>query len=351
MITRMPMARRPGLTLTEALVAMFVAALGMISLLTLFPLGALQMGQALKDSRTAEAARQADSLMRNYWRDAVEQRQTYDPNMFNWMNNPEAASGVANGSLQVDPTVSVSYPLFIDPIGENSFKTLPNRFWVTGVGTRPGMPRCNLGANGVTSDPTSNIDFRKRLRFCTLLDDLTYDETGTGAPKVAIPAVPVERGGRYNWLAIVQRPERLSENIANMTILVFDGRAPGYAIQSNESVYTPTLFSGTSLKITYATPPGRPPVSKGRWIALHTYDPATTASPKQTNILQFYRVVSANDEVTGTLDIELQTPIRLDQDQFPVPAPPLPPPASQTTRVIVFTGLSEVFERPQLTGK
>jgi len=334
MITRMPTARRPGLTLTEALVAMFVAALGMISLLTLFPLGALQMGQALKDSRTAEAARQADSLMRNYWRDAVEQRQTYDPNMFTWMNNPELASGVANGSLAVDPTVSASYPLFIDPIGENSYRSLPSHFWVTGTGVRPGLPRCNLGAAGVTSDAIPLIDFRKRLRFCTLLDDLTYDATGTGAPTAS---VQVERGGRYNWLAIVQRPVRSSENLANLSILVFDGRAPGYAIPNGEAVFTPTLLTGSALTFTYPTG-ARPPVSKGRWIALHTFDGTTTVAPTQ-NVLAFYRVVSANDEVAGTLDIELQTPIRSDQLN------------TATTRVIVFSGLSEVFERPQLNGK
>ncbi len=325
MITRMPMARRPGLTLTEALVAMFVAALGMISLLTLFPLGALQMGQALKDSRTAEAARQADSLIRNYWRDAVEQRQTYDPNLFNWMNNPETASGVANGSLQIDPTVTASYPVFLDPIGEFS-QTATAKSWVTGA-NRAGLPRKNL-INSVTGS------FQQRLRFCTLLDDLTYDQTGTGAPTAS---VPVERGGRYNWLAIVQRPARSSENLANLSILVFDGRAPGYAIPNGEAVFTPTSLSGSGLTFTYPTG-ARPPVSKGRWIALHTFDGTSTVTPTQ-NVLQFYRVVSANDEVAGTLDIELQTPIRSEQLNF------------STTRVIVFTGLSEVFERPQLTGK
>jgi Tfp pilus assembly protein PilV len=41
--------RRAGLSRVEVLVAMFIMALGMIALLTLFPLGALQMGQALKD--------------------------------------------------------------------------------------------------------------------------------------------------------------------------------------------------------------------------------------------------------------------------------------------------------------
>ena len=326
MITRMPTARRPGLTLTEALVAMFVAALGMISLLTLFPLGALQMGQALKDSRTAEAARQADSLMRNYWRDAVEQRQTYDPGMFTSMNSPPTGTPAhPMVSVAVDPTVSASYPVFLDPIGDFSQTGTANS-WVTGA-NQPGLPRRNL-INSVTGS------FQQRLRFCTLLDDLTYDVTGTGAPTAS---VPVERGGRYNWLAIVQRPAHSSENLANLSILVFDGRAPGYAIPNGEAVFTPTLLSGSALTFTYTG--ARPPVSKGRWIALHTLVEATAANPTKTNVLQFYRVVSANDEVAGTLDIELQTPIRSEQLNF------------STTRVIVFTGLSEVFERPQLNGK
>ena len=56
---------RRGVTLTEVLVAMFVMAIGMISLLTLFPLGAMQVGQALRDDRATQLARQADRLFRN----------------------------------------------------------------------------------------------------------------------------------------------------------------------------------------------------------------------------------------------------------------------------------------------
>ncbi len=63
--------RRPGLTLTEVLVAMFVMALGLMALATLFPLGALQVGQALKDDRTAQTAMLADGWLRVYWRDAA----------------------------------------------------------------------------------------------------------------------------------------------------------------------------------------------------------------------------------------------------------------------------------------
>ena len=292
--------------------------------------------------------------MRNYWRDAVEKGN--DPNMFMWMNNPEGVGALrVNPPLPVLPpsptptptiigsfpvTSGVSYPLFLDPIGDNA-QTSTAKYWVTG-GTRLGLPRRNIdtfnGNQGITFSIT------QRLRFCTLLDDLTYDQTGTGAPTAL---VPVERGGRYNWLAIVQRPENTAPNLANMTILVFDGRAPGYAIPNGELVCPVTIVpvpgaKVSSLTLTYSSlvPPVRPPVSKGRWIALHTLLSATAANPTQTNILQFYRVVSANDETPGQLDIELQTPIRDDQVLF-----------NANTSAIVFTGLSEVFERPQLNGK
>ena len=67
---RRPPVRR-GVTLTEVLVAMFVMAIGMISLLTLFPLGAMQVGQALRDDRATQLARQADAFIRQLWRTEV----------------------------------------------------------------------------------------------------------------------------------------------------------------------------------------------------------------------------------------------------------------------------------------
>ncbi|MGL6076440.1 MAG: type IV pilus modification PilV family protein [Fimbriiglobus sp.] len=62
---------RRGVSLTEVLVAMFVMAIGMISLMTLFPLGAMQVGQALRDDRTSQLARQADGYVRQWWRGTV----------------------------------------------------------------------------------------------------------------------------------------------------------------------------------------------------------------------------------------------------------------------------------------
>jgi type II secretory pathway pseudopilin PulG len=62
---------RPGITLLEVLVAIFIVAIGLLALLTLFPLGALRMGQALKDDRTSQLALTADGYLRAHWRGSV----------------------------------------------------------------------------------------------------------------------------------------------------------------------------------------------------------------------------------------------------------------------------------------
>ena len=51
-----------GMTLIEVLVAIFVTGIGLLALLTLFPLGALDMAQAVKDDRAAAVAASAEAL-------------------------------------------------------------------------------------------------------------------------------------------------------------------------------------------------------------------------------------------------------------------------------------------------
>lgn len=51
-----------GVTLIEVLAAIFVGAVGLLALLTLFPLGALEMAQAVKDDRTASVAADAQAF-------------------------------------------------------------------------------------------------------------------------------------------------------------------------------------------------------------------------------------------------------------------------------------------------
>src|SRR5690348_12961318 len=52
---------REGATLLEVLVAIFVMGIGLLALLTLFPLGVLKMAEAIQNDRCAQCFRNANN--------------------------------------------------------------------------------------------------------------------------------------------------------------------------------------------------------------------------------------------------------------------------------------------------
>ncbi|MGL4422492.1 MAG: type IV pilus modification PilV family protein, partial [Gemmataceae bacterium] len=327
---------RRGLTLTEALIAMFIAALGLIALMTLFPLGALQMGQALKDERCAQTALQADGLMRWYWKQEVVEKkdreganrdglpQHADPLLLALQNpnqNTVTAridatatrtytlfdliqrTAVAPRTIAypAPPANEVSYPVAIDSIGwdarvyatrpreqsalggnatDNHDTYIPRRCMRNLITTTPASAGSTYTFGNASTYPADGTKIYSSytasvsnvVRMHAMLDDLTYEDAGTGYVKGSPNTV--ERQGRYNWMAILQRPYSAREayTTANMTICVFDSRAPGYAPTGSELVYprdgdsVPIALTpgATSVRIYYTTTP--PPVAKGRWI-------------------------------------------------------------------------------------
>jgi hypothetical protein len=107
------MIHRSAVTLVEVLVAIFVMGIGLLALLTLFPLAALTMARAIQDERCAQAG-----LSANGYGSAQNVR-----------NDPQVVTSVlpAPPSVDVfmDPThvatpadpTCPSYPVFVDPIG------------------------------------------------------------------------------------------------------------------------------------------------------------------------------------------------------------------------------------------
>lgn len=319
MLTHPPLRPRRGLTLVEALVAMFVAALAMISLLALFPLGALQMAQALKDARCTETATNAEALLRDHWRSHVVEPLPPLP--------PDAvAAALLTGN-----------PVFVDPIGANSGASAT-------VCGQAGLARTNLS---LPNSPTTrqNMTFQQALRFCSLQDDMTFD--AAALPVRTNGTGPVERAGRYNWTAVLQAAGTLSA--VDLTILTFDGRAPGFTPSNSEQSVAialpaaPTaantadpLVGSTSIQLSATGLP----LAKGRWIALWT-----SGGTRNARYLAFYRVVSVDDSVAGQLTVELQTPVAAGHSRF-FQGTDVPP----TTVALTFAGLAEVFVRPQLTS-
>lgn len=319
-----PTARR-GITLVESLVAMFIAALAMIALMALFPLGALQMGQALKDSRCADTAINAESLMRTHWQANVVE--------------PPAGSQdpfvVSFGAYPDQP----SDPVFIDPIGRQStvanIANLPAAFL-------PSLPtgfQFNLPRQTLSVTPT----FGRAYRFCTLLDDMTFDPAGLPVRTSG----PVDRAGRYNWTAVLQRPQSTVPTIADVTVLVFDGRAAGFTASNAEVAYPNNNSSlsyavgSTTLVIPFDQNQPKPLLAKGRWVMLTTAGTLDTTTTPNTPLtptrVSFYRAVSVDDSTAGQLTVELATAVK------PMHA------TVAVTRAVVFAGLAEVFDRPPLT--
>ena len=323
------MTRRRGVSLTEALIAIFIMAIGLIALLTLFPMAALQMAQAIKDDRCGTAGNNGTVAARLFWRDiwlsptgAEYPEATVVTNYpeLNALDNPNAAYGAAPNPqgafapLTATDTVP-SYPVFIDPIGwfSQGSKGPANQWWVAGY------------ANGVARRPLSSLNTPlpgPRLRACALLDDMTFD--GNGAADMSTGSVP--RGCRYNWGYFIKRSNNNIRDAVDVTVVVYSGRAADVA--PDEFALPATFAQGSTYVSLNLNNGPRPPLRRGNWIL--------DASPPSNMHGQFYRVIGIN-EAGGRLDLELQTPIRG------------PSMAGDTGVIIIFDTLAEVFNRGTIT--
>src|SRR6266700_2159256 len=85
----MAMHRRAGISLAEVLIAIFVLALSLLGVLSLFPLGAVRMAQAIKDDRTGNLNQNTTAIFRQYWREETDPLTRPNPtSRFTWMYRP-----------------------------------------------------------------------------------------------------------------------------------------------------------------------------------------------------------------------------------------------------------------------
>jgi Tfp pilus assembly protein PilV len=295
--------KRAGLSLMEALVALFIMAIGMISLLTLFPLGAIQMGRALRDDRCAQCAWQADGVVRTWWQVEVVDKVQAKPDETT-VTGPYFVA--LDGAVPKDSTTQPSMVVAIDPIG-----------WYSGRSTQ------NLGGSGILRKSSSLVGTLKdSIRLCSLTDDIFFNEQGGPDTVSGSVAGRVVRQGRYNWMALVQRPVNANRTVANLKVLVFDGRAVGSAPANGETLQAVTGAQGsTQLVINIGLSNAAfPPIGKGGWIL----DPGTG------NRMDTYRVQSLTDNGASTT-LELDTPLK-----------------NAVNQVVILRGLAEVFDRPAL---
>ena len=393
--------RRPGFSLTEVLIAIFVLALALMGILSLFMLGTVRMAQAIKDDRCALANHNATTQIRLYWKDQLalvpplQQKPDMAPNQvrdyfFDAMLDPNAAylppSGVMPPGYRSNNTPPIpfyinlpSYPVFIDAVGFNNPYNLgqPQQFWIAGT---PGtIPRrslrevdyyWNTSVNPPRYDPNPYKQLLIDHNFIQM-DDIGFGSDGTPTSSdgksmsswtANQKSGQVQVDGRYSWGYLLRRPRAIFWDIADLSVVVYSGRSVDGPI--NERLCTTNFIPGTTeLRLYYSG--ARPNVRKGTWILDTTmFEPVASAFGQTTPEPHgfFYRVIAVTDETSpaganpGTITVELQQPIQQVYDMFGKPiADSLSPhvngnPLTPYGIVAILDNVVEVFDRKTLTS-
>jgi hypothetical protein len=317
-------SKHSGATLVEVLVAIFVMAIGLITLLTLFPLGLLSMSQAIKDDRCAHTVANAAAIER-IW---DIRHAGYQPLGQPAGTNPTGSYWTSTGGLFVTPTIGgltspltsgPGYPIYVDPfafLGDIGSST-PNPSYGSTLGaltppppTGPGIQRVDIGSNDIAMGGVAGST-GWRVRWFALLDDIEFENNGVPAP--GNPANPggnnIFREDRYTWAYLFRMPDVTNPAGIEVTVVVYSGRTQLSGEQTYQARWKPSA-TGNVVRVYYAATDNRPAIRKGGWILEPTIVGTGSSAPNTNGY--FYRVVNVSDvasELPGfnAIDLELLT--------------------------------------------
>src|SRR5262249_22084043 len=198
------MPRRPAITLVEVLVAIFVMGIGMLAVLTLFPLGALTMAQAIRDNRAGHIGATAASMLDSYF--LLQPDGTYAPPAKDFYLNQLYAE--PPGAPPADPN-GPSYPVFLDPLGLRRLPGSNNNV--------AGLPQVPRGIPwSLAAAPLGGI-----YNWFSLLDDMNFTEDGVPDTSTG----EIERDGRFTWAYMLRRPKTSDPSVVEVSVIVFNRRS------------------------------------------------------------------------------------------------------------------------------
>lgn len=341
---RRPLRRRAGFSLVEVLVALFIVAAGLIALLSLFPLGAVQMGRALRDDRSQQTALLADARVRHDLRQSVFETPPINRTVNDY--RPVNLSLTAFGTQPPVVGAVPSYPVLVDPIGVRSFSP-PRQDWVGGITNfiHRVSPQTRLNA-AVT--PWS---LPQAMQYATMLDDMEFAPDGTPANRdgfaltdpLAATSPQLFRQGYYTWAALLQRPDNTIPDRVDMKVLVFDRRPPGVDNIDAELSFPIANLSVDQSVIQLPAAIDTIPLRAGGWILDGTVIPPSgsfTAPAAGTGIrnAHFYRVNAVTEGPGNTTLVELETSIARPTGN--------PTTTSYNAQLYIFANLIDVYDRP-----
>src|SRR5260370_18248347 len=192
-------------------------------------------------------------------------------------------------------------------------------------------------------DPNTN-NSNKALRWCSLGDDYTFDNSGNAN----LTGTGVARESQYTWAYMLKMPNVRNQAIVNINVVVYQGR--NLQVPGGENTY-PNVQVNTATSIVIPYNANKPSIKRGGWIldvSSYSTDPTSPEYPiaQQFGPVagDFYRVVNMTDTtaIVGAVavpavQVELQT--TMVKTQLPVTNPGVQP----MKKIMVLDRVSEVF--------
>jgi prepilin-type N-terminal cleavage/methylation domain-containing protein len=376
---------RRGVTLIEVLIAMFIMAVGLISVMALFPLGMAQFANAVKDERTLQTAQIVEGHARILWRlsyptlatnydyavpgpfqgePALQALANPDPQFLAVPMTPGQEIIAENDATGTGGSSEPSFPVYFDPIGWATQPPGNSQLWVGGISTpvtvvqggqpktyQIGLPRRSLSVLNylpATGGPPNQLT--ARIKLFSLMDDMTFTNTGKASdPAANPPQSAVIRGGRYNAAYLVQRQVNSLPHTANLTVVVYQNR-PVADTPNAETYLATTQLTPGDTRVDFPKA-GIPSLRKGTWILITGFMQVPLGVGLPTNpghqiyaYANFYRIVSVQDDGVN-YHLEVSPPLK---DNLP---PQKYRPAglqSYPGNILAIDNVAEVFERPVL---
>lgn len=375
----------------EVMVATGIMAIGLVCIMALFPIGAVNMARAITQDRSTTHGVNSDQTFRYYWKAAwndpnggnirASNADAYyfsqEPMLWAFENHPNKNYGI-NGTIPAGaaaasvglPTLSQpSFPVLVDPVGFLTKAGTNDQFLIAGQSVLPSrttLRRCINVNGGYWYDPTlpsppapgpwPNPPFpypqfsppTPVVRNTALLDDMTFARPGDGST-FSVMGEPadftgqIERAGRYNVAWLVYRPRNDIPAEANVSVLVYAARS-ATDTPSQETAFNAYAAPGQKNILVQLGGQVIPNLRRGGWIAFHRIIRPPTNAPQAFvpyMTFDFYRVSGINSDIAGFLALELESPIK--------PALPGTYAIDQTYGpsgiAVVFDNLVEVFDR------
>jgi hypothetical protein len=294
---------RSGATLLEVLIAIFVAGIGLLAMLALFPVGAASMAQAIKENRCTQASANADAMSR-----FMNLRQ--DANLTNTLYQGDGvtqANGTQWPNMATAGYTGPSYPVYVDPLGTT--------IGAGALGTYPLTPPKSPGIQRTSVSFVST--FTDYLKWFRLLDDISFGNNGLPVTQSGF----IEREGRYTWAYLLQRPNWQDPSIVNAQVVVYSGRSS--AVAGETSYHAADFARGDTVFQIYLDaadlPPGQdvPAVRPGGWILDSTVVKSGGTIPdphgdfyRVINITQITKLNQSTNQLAPVMVLELNTPVK-----------------------------------------